>query len=444
VLRSLFPRRPLQWFGVALALGLVGGAGAFATAASGVMNLSAIPPHPDGWAHLLHFASTRSFARHASAPATEEPLASQAMIMRGAAQYAEVCASCHGAPGYGQSPLALSMRPEPPPILDVATQFTDGELFNIVRDGVRYTAMPAWPVSNRPDEVWSMVAFLKAMPHMDGEAFRRLAYGNIEDATRRATLSASEPPAPPVPGAETTISAFLGSKRDRPYLPGDPQDPFTTPAATMLPRAGFGTTELAADPMATCVSCHGADGSGRAGGDFPNLTLQSPQYLYDALQAFATGQRQSGIMWPIAASLSEAQMRTLATKIGVGPPVKSPVLAADASRGAQQAAGERIAAAGIEESGGGEVKGASGVPAAAVERCTSCHMAGAYLAKVIPRIEGQNAAYLRMQLHAFRGQGRGDTGAYDPMRANSHDLDDSEISAVSAYYAGLPPIRKSL
>jgi cytochrome c553 len=443
----------LQWFGVVLALGVVGGAGGFATAASGIMNLSAIPPHPDGWAHLLHFASTQSFHRHGSAPAANEPLESRAMVMRGAAQYAEVCASCHGAPGYGQSPVALSMRPEPPPILDVATHFTDGELFNVVRDGVRYTAMPAWPVSNRPDEVWAMVAFLKAMPHMDGETYRRLAYGNVEDASKRAALSAAIPLAAEVPGAETTIAPFPGTKRARPYLPGDAQDPFTTAAATALPRAGFGNAEVDADPMSTCVSCHGADGSGRAGGDFPNLTLQSPQYIYDALQAFATGERQSGIMWPIAASLSDAQMRIVATKLGVAPAVPSPPSDdAAANRAATHDTGERIAKAGVdatsETSGvrGGDVPAASGpvtLTSAAVVRCTSCHIAGAYLAKVIPRIEGQNAAYLRMQLHAFRGEGRGDTGAYDPMRADSHELTDADISAVSAYYAGLAPLRKN-
>ena len=84
------------------------------------------------------------------------------MVMRGAGAYALVCENCHGGPGLGQSPAALSMRPEPPMVLEATTHFTDKQLFFIVANGVRYSAMPAYPVQNRPyDEVWALVAFLK-------------------------------------------------------------------------------------------------------------------------------------------------------------------------------------------------------------------------------------------------------------------------------------------
>jgi cytochrome c553 len=58
--------------------------------------------------------------------------------------------------------------------------------------------------------------------------------------------------------------------------------------------------------------------------------------------------------------------------------------------------------------------------------------------RVIPTISGQNAAYLRMQLRAFQEGGRGDTGPYDPMPADAHGLQETDIRAVADYYASLP------
>jgi cytochrome c553 len=160
--------------------------------------------------------------------------------------------------------------------------------------------------------------------------------------------------------------------------------------------------------------------------------LQAPQYLYDALKAFASGQRQSGIMWPIAAALTDEEMRALASQLGTSPPVAVPSAAPSAAR----VAGDAIAQGGVD--GAAATAGAK-----RVERCTSCHRATVGLDRVIPRLAGQNAAYLRMQLHAFRNGGRGDTSSYDPMVPTSHALDDAEIAEVAAYYASREPVPKN-
>jgi cytochrome c553 len=433
LLRDLFPRRPLQWFGVAVTLGALAAIGGGVTAVTGAVNLSAVPPHPDGWAHLLHFGMMRSVARHADPPASAEPLDSDAMVMRGAAAYAEVCENCHGAPGFGQSPVALSMRPEPPMLLGAPTMLSDKELFFVVANGVRYTGMPAWPVQNRPDEVWAMVAFLKASAKMDGAAYTRLARGEPQE---KASIHLAPTLPLSAPGAANALAPFTASARDRPYMAGDPQSPFTTPATTVFPRVGFSTVPDPANPMAACVACHGADGAGRPGGAFPNLTLQSPQYLYDALKAFASGQRQSGVMWPIAASLSDEEMRALSIQLGAAPAVPTRVTTTDTHGDRER--GAEIAAAGLATAG------APGVAApASVERCSSCHIPGAYLGRIVPRIDGQQAAYLRMQLRAFRAGGRGDTGSYDPMVADGHNLSDNDLASVSSYYAARAPMTKN-
>ena len=42
--------------------------------------------------------------------------------------------------------------------------------------------MPAWPVPDRDDEVWSMVAFLRVLPELDIESYRLLSRGETAPA----------------------------------------------------------------------------------------------------------------------------------------------------------------------------------------------------------------------------------------------------------------------
>jgi len=454
LLSTFLPRRPLQWVGVAGVLGLVAGMGGVGVLLSGMGPLSAVPPHPDGWAHLLHFASSRAFAHNASAsPTTDEPLTSTAMIMRGAAEYSLVCSDCHGAPGYGQNPVALSMRPEPPLIVDISKKLSADELYYVVKNGVRYTGMPAWPVQNRPDEIWAMVAFIEAMPTMDRASYQRLATGNADGVRQRANLGNVNAAVTLAPGTPKSIAPFVPTNTDRPYLPGDPQEAmFSSPAATTLPRTGYVSIDRG-DLAATCVSCHGPDNTGRPAGAFPNLTLQSPQYIYDSLQAFATGQRQSGIMWLVAANLSDEQMRSLALQIGSAPARRTRADSEDGIPSSSQLArGAEIAHAGVASDGGSmdqpnpapQMAPPAPAPSAtpAVERCTSCHVSGSEVDKIIPAIDGQNADYLRTQLRLFRAGGRGDTTAYNPMVDDSKNLTDADITALADYYASVPPRAK--
>jgi cytochrome c553 len=443
------PTTPVQWLTAAIVLALLGLVGALAGAASGFVNLSAIPQHPAGWAQFLHFGMRRSVAMNAHAEPSTEPLDSQAMILRGATQYSRVCENCHGAPGLGQSPLALSLRPEPPLITQVAHAYSKEELFFIVQNGIRYTAMPAWPVERRPDEIWAMVAFLEAMPNMTAAAYVALVRGGLTATRPNAPAGGGDTQgapaaAPAAPGSPTAIAPFVATTKPRPYLPGDPQDA-TTPAATALPRTGFGHVVADADALSQCAICHGADGSGRPGGAFPNLTLQTPQYLYDALKAFSTGDRSSGIMWEVAANLSDDQMRAFASRVGASPAVASPGEAEvqDPSKAAALDRGRQIGADGLDGQGQAMTQGGSDPPKSAVERCSSCHFTTTYLNRIVPSISGQNAAYLRMQLYAFRAGGRGDSGPYDPMPADAHGLSDADVRAVARYYASLPPAAKA-
>ena len=91
--------------------------------------------------------------------------ANPASIAEGQRLYhATDCALCHGKDGEGKGVLAkdVSMNTHDwrrPASLE---HFTDGELFYIVTNGVRFTGMPAWDMPD--DQIWRLVALMRHLP----------------------------------------------------------------------------------------------------------------------------------------------------------------------------------------------------------------------------------------------------------------------------------------
>ncbi len=175
-LPSYFPARPLQWLGPLVVAGAVALLIAVLVVVSGVVDLSARKPHPEGWGRFLHFVFDRSTAFH-EGPTPPADLDSPVRVAAGAAYYGQVCAHCHGGPGLGQNPVVLSMHPRPQYLATdlLSADFTPRELYRVIHAGVKYSAMPAWPAVRRPDEVWQLVAFLRALPKLSPQQFRDLA-----------------------------------------------------------------------------------------------------------------------------------------------------------------------------------------------------------------------------------------------------------------------------
>jgi cytochrome c553 len=409
-LGGYFSRNPWHWFTAAASVGVVGALVGGIVLVSGLLDIGAYTPHADGWAHMLHFAFGRYVAAHEEKSTSPEPLDSRPLIATGASIYANECANCHGAPGLGQNPVALSMRPEPPPLDKAAEKYTPGELFTIVHRGVAYNAMPAWPAPNRPDEVWALVAFLEHWKELDAQGFRDLA-----------GLPAPAPASPEAQAIRDVPSP--APDLHRPYMPGDPQDPFHDAATTQMPRTGmapFGATN-----GQDCAMCHGKTGEGRADNSVPRLDTQDPAYLYASLRAYATGHRRSGVMWPYAANLSDAEMRQYAVDYGAKPGhAPAPQAWVDPPADAALIArGQEIAARGL--------------PGGAA--CNSCHGIEGQSGSLVPSIAGQNPVFLRNQLRVMRDDARGATGGYNPMAKEVHGATDEDIQALAAWYASLPP-----
>ena len=82
-----------------------------------------------------------------------------------AAHYEDHCALCHGADGRAQTATAAGLYPKVPDLRQPAVQnLSDGELFYIIQNGVRWTGMPAWRLQHSDEDSWLLVSFVRKLP----------------------------------------------------------------------------------------------------------------------------------------------------------------------------------------------------------------------------------------------------------------------------------------
>src|SRR5688572_29247702 len=207
---------------------------------SGVIPIQASSGHWRATAWLLDLIKRQS-VRTYSLAIVPPPLDQPSWIVRGGAHFETGCRPCHGSPLSPRPPFVMRMTPHPPELRDRIARWETRQLFQIVKHGIKFTAMPAWAAPQRADEIWAIVAFLQKLPSLNQESYRDLAFG------------------------ETS----------------------TSDGVSVVER---------------CARCHGADGMGR-GGSFPVLAGQRPEYLTNALLAYREDRRHSGIMRPEAFEL---------------------------------------------------------------------------------------------------------------------------------------------
>jgi mono/diheme cytochrome c family protein len=99
------------------------------------------------------------------------------VLQEGLAHFADHCATCHGNNGNGQTPIGKNMYPQAPDLREPATQnMSDGELFWVIHNGIRFTGMPAWGEGN-PDEdldSWKLVHFIRHLPQLMPDELERM------------------------------------------------------------------------------------------------------------------------------------------------------------------------------------------------------------------------------------------------------------------------------
>ena len=119
---------------------------------------------------------TASIVRHA----TDTPpgsLDDPAMVQAGARAFiARGCTNCHGAPGVEWQKFSEGLRPDPPDLKKLANDREPRHLFWVIKNGINMTGMPSFGATGVPDpEIWSIVAFLKKLPDVKEEDFKKWA-----------------------------------------------------------------------------------------------------------------------------------------------------------------------------------------------------------------------------------------------------------------------------
>ena len=334
---------------------------------SGAIPINASSGHWRATAFLLDLTKRRSVDTHSFFINTP-PLDDEALVMRGAGHYESGCASCHGSPAAPRPRLVMGMTPHPPFLTDRIQRWLPRELFYIVKHGIKFTAMPAWPSHSRDDEIWAMVAFLRQLPRLDAPGYRALAFS-----------------------AETNpVDSLLSDAR----------------------------VEARDATIERCNRCHGPNGQGRGVAAFPRLAGQKAEYLARALRAYARQERRSGMMIPIAASLDDTAVRQVADYYASRP-------AATSLESHDPAAIARGAAIVL-----------GGIPAQDVPPCRACHVDGSESRNpAYPRLAGQFAEFLRLQLQLFAEGRRGGSPYGEVMRPIAARLTDEQRREVAAYFS---------
>lgn len=171
--------RRIRW-AVALVLGaaLLG----FGFIYFGIYDVAAARPHTSPTHWMLRAMTARSVAARADRVREGEipDLSDTILVRRGSVHFEDTCATCHGAPGVDRSEMAEGLNPEPP-ALHEELPWTDREMFWIVKNGMKFTGMPAFGPTHSEEDLWSMVAFMRRLPEMSPEEYAAMTEAPVDD-----------------------------------------------------------------------------------------------------------------------------------------------------------------------------------------------------------------------------------------------------------------------
>jgi mono/diheme cytochrome c family protein len=116
--------------------------------------------------------------------------------------FADHCAICHANDGSGDTAMGKGLSPRPPDMRQAETQsLTDGELYYVIHNGIRFTGMPAFGEDSpqKPDEdSWQLVHFIRHLPKLSEDELQ--------------TMKAMNPVSPAHAAEEEEIRRFLAGE----------------------------------------------------------------------------------------------------------------------------------------------------------------------------------------------------------------------------------------
>jgi cytochrome c553 len=161
------------------------------------------------------------------------------------------------------------------------------------------------------------------------------------------------------------------------------------------------------ETIEVCTGCHGDSGLPTQS-DIPIIWGQEFYYLYVQLKDYKAGRRDSEFMTDIIGDLSKEEMKALAQHFSEKNWPSNGFRANDTD----VAIAESAANAGM---------------------CVQCHLGGYEGSSRVPRLAGQQAAYLERTMLEFKNKIRMNAAAKGSLLAT---YDDADIGALARYLAG--------
>ena len=251
--------------------------------------------------------------------------------------------------------------------------------------------------------------------------------------TSAVVAATQPPPAAGAPAQPASVAAAAPASVAAPA--GATVQPLAADAAAPVAAladdkpATWGDAKAGQAKAGTCAACHGADGNS-ADAQYPKLAGQHERVIWKQLKAFKSGERENAIMQPMAAALSEQDMRDLGAyfasqKGTAGVADEAPVASGPNAGKKYWEVGERLWRA---------CNPKAGVPA-----CLACHgpVGRGNPGPAYPSVGGQHAGYTAARLNYFRAGSDKAKLTSGIMVDISKRLSDEEIQALATYAEGL-------
>jgi len=126
----------------------------------GLMPVSADGTHSRLEARIMPAVLHASIVHHASGETNPASL-NEDNLKAAVDTYKTMCARCHSTPEGEQSVYGQSFYPPAPQLPKGMAQYTDAQLFWLIKHGIRNTGMPAWGSMLSDEEIWQIVSLLK-------------------------------------------------------------------------------------------------------------------------------------------------------------------------------------------------------------------------------------------------------------------------------------------
>jgi mono/diheme cytochrome c family protein len=114
---------------------------------------------------VLTLCASVALAASMQAKPTNVVEADAASIAAGKKLFGSNCASCHGETAQGDGKAGRTLNPKPPSLVDATWIHgsSDGEIFTVIRDGVKDTGMKGFASRMTTHQIWDVVNYLRSI-----------------------------------------------------------------------------------------------------------------------------------------------------------------------------------------------------------------------------------------------------------------------------------------